>query len=313
MSTASSQDADLVVVGSVAYDDVETPGGKRDDLLGGSATYFSVSASRFTKPGIVAVVGRDFDAADRQLLADRDVDLTGLSTDESGDTFRWGGRYHRHMNERTTLYTHLNVFERFQPELPEAYRDARFVALGNIEPSLQLGVLDQVRSPKFVALDTMDFWIEGRREALGHVLSRVDCLVINDEEGELLTGEHTALRIGSGLRALGPKTIVLKRGEHGAMLLHEESIFYVPAMPLPHVVDPTGAGDTFAGGFMGYLAAVGEVTGESLRRAMVVGSVMASYCVEGFGLDRLREVARDDVKTRYLDFVKLTQCPDLHL
>ena len=306
-------DCNLVIVGSVAYDDVETPFGKRENLLGGSATYFSTSASRFVTPGIVAVVGRDFAESDTALLAEHGVDLAGLETDATGDTFRWGGRYHSNMNERTTLYTYLNVFSSFRPTLPETYRGARYVFLGNIDPELQLEVLSQVRDPGFVALDTMNFWIQGKRDELTKVLERVDCLVINDEEGELLTGHRTAINVARALQNMGPKTIILKRGEHGALLLHQDTPFYVPAYPLEQVIDPTGAGDTFAGGFIGYLARAGEITGENLRRAMLTGSIMASFCVEGFGLDRLATVDLDDVRRRYNDFVALTRCPDLTL
>lgn len=304
---------DLVVVGSVAYDEVETPYGSRDKLLGGSGTYFSVSASRFVTPGVVAVVGRDFDDADRAVFQRHEVDLAGLETDLSGDTFRWGGRYHQNMDDRTTLYTYLNVFSNFAPELPAAYRSASFLFLGNIAPELQLNVLDQVESPKFVALDTMNFWIEGKREELGKVLSKVQCLVINDEEGELLTGKRAAMSIATELQSMGPSTVILKRGEHGALLLHGSEAFYVPAFPLEQVVDPTGAGDTFAGGFVGYLARTGELTMDNLRRAMLTGSIMASFCVEGFGLERLERVTLDDIRDRYQDFVALTRCPDLTL
>lgn len=304
---------DVLVVGSVAYDDVETPFGKREDLLGGSGTYFSVSASRFATPRLVGVVGKDFNPADRQMLAGHGVDLDGLVTDDSGDTFRWGGRYHTNMNGRDTLYTHLNVFLRFRPEIPAAWTRTGFVFLGNIDPELQLNVLEQIRAPKFVTLDTMDFWINGKRDELGKVLGRIDGLVINDEEGAQLTGKRTALATGRALQALGPDTVVLKRGEHGALLFHGQDTFYVPAFPLEEVVDPTGAGDTFAGGFMGYLARVGDISAANLRRAMLCGSIMASFCVEGFGLDRLQGVEVADIEQRYRRFVELTRCPELAL
>ncbi len=304
---------ELLVVGSVAYDDVETPFGRREDLLGGSATYFSVSASRFKPPRLVGVVGKDFNPADKAMLKSHGVDLAGLSVDDSGETFRWGGVYAKNMNDRTTTYTHLNVFANFSPQLPKAYRDSSFVFLGNIAPELQLNVLDQISAPRFVALDTMNFWIDSKLDVLKKALSRVDGLVINDEEGSLLTDKPTALAVGRALQEMGPRTVVLKRGEHGALLLHGDDIFYVPAYPLESVVDPTGAGDTFAGGFVGYLARCNELTADNLRRAMLCGSIMASFCVEGFGLDRLRGVTNDDVMKRYNKFVALTQCPKLTL
>ena len=312
MSNSSGREA-VVVVGSVAYDNVETPFGCRENLLGGSATYFSVSASRFAQPKLVGVVGEDFDPADRAMLVEHRVDLKGLTVDAGNDTFRWGGRYHDDMNDRTTLFTHLNAFQNFAPVLPESYRDARYVFLGNIDPELQLDVLRQVRAPRLVALDTMNFWISSKRDALSKVLGRIDALVINDEEGQQLTERRTVLSVGRALQQLGPRTVVIKRGEHGALLLHDDETFYVPAHPLEEVVDPTGAGDTFAGGFIGYLAYAGEITATSLRQAMLVGSIMASFCVEGFGLDRLRGVTLNDVRQRYHQFVALTRCPDLTL
>ncbi|MFT7622631.1 MAG: sugar/nucleoside kinase (ribokinase family) [Myxococcota bacterium] len=306
-------DSKVLVVGSVAYDDVETPHGRRENLLGGSATYFSVAASRFAAPRLVGVVGSDFEPADRAMLAEHGVDLDGLEVDESGGTFRWGGRYHENMNDRDTLFTHLNVFTRFEPKIPAAYTTSEFAFLGNIDPELQLGVLDQLDSPRFVGLDTMNFWIEGKRDALEKVLSRIDGLFVNDEEGALLTDRGTALTIGRALQSMGPSTVVLKRGEHGALLFHGEEIFHVPAYPLENVVDPTGAGDTFAGGFFGYLTRCGSMDDDSLRRAMICGSIMASFCVEGFGLDRLRGVTLKDIEKRYAKFTALTRCPDLTL
>ncbi len=303
----------LLVVGSVAYDDVETAYGKRENLLGGSATYFSVAASGFTAPRLVGVVGRDFGSGDKHIFDSHGVDTTGLVIDPSGDTFRWGGRYHADMNQRTTLYTHLNVFERFRPAIPETYADSEYVFLGNIDPDLQLDVLGKVRAPKFVAMDTMNFWIDGKRDAVLRVLSRVEAILLNDEEGSLLTGARTALGVGRGIQRLGPPIVVLKRGEHGALLFHHNDIFYVPAYPLEVVVDPTGAGDSFAGGFMGWLARSGDLTLDNLRRCMLAGSIMASFCVEGFGLSQLRDVGPDAIRRRYTDFEALTRCPSLNL
>ena len=303
----------VLVVGSVAYDDVETPSGARKDLLGGSATYFSLSSSRFTAPRLVGVVGKDFKPEDRALLKNHGVDLSGLVTDDSGDTFRWGGRYHADMNQRDTLYTHLNVFETFQPELPAIYRDARFVFLGNIAPELQADVLSQAKCPVFTALDTMNFWITGRKDALLVALRKVDGLIINDEEASLLTDEDGILNAARALQKFGPRTIIIKRGEHGAFLFNDDDIFYVPAYPLETVVDPTGAGDTFAGGFMGYVARTGDLSPANMRRAVVAGSVMASFCVEGFGPETLARTTLDDVRNRYEAFVRMTTCPALTL
>jgi len=297
----------------VAYDDVETPSGKQNDLLGGSATYFSLAACRFSAPRLVGVIGNDFSESDRKLLQDNGVDLTGLVHDTSGDTFRWGGRYHDNLNERTTLYTHLNVFESFQPVIPESYANSEFVFLGNIAPMLQQDVLSQATGAKFTALDTMNFWITGQREELEKVLSRVDALIINDEEALLLTDQRAVLNAARALQAKGPQTVIIKRGEHGVFLFHKNDQFYVPAFPLQNVVDPTGAGDTFAGGFMGYLARCNDVNIDTMRAATVAGSVMASYCVEGFGPSRLQSVTTDDLKTRYDKFVRMTRCPALNL
>ncbi len=303
----------LLVVGSVAYDDVETPLGQRKDLLGGSATYFAVSASSLISPQLVGVVGKDFKASDIELLRRHHINLDGLVQDNSGDTFRWGGCYHANMNDRTTIYTHLNVFETFSPTVPEAYEHSTFVFLGNIAPELQLDVLEQIKAPKFVALDTMNFWIDSRRDALLHAIRKVQGLIINDEEGLLLTAARSVLQVGRALQELGPRTVIIKRGEHGALMFHDDDLFFVPGFPVETVVDPTGAGDTFAGGLMGYLARAGEVSPTTLRQAMLVGSIMASFCVAGFGLERLQQVTLDDVKTRYEEFVTLTKCPTLHL
>ena len=304
----------VVIVGSVAYDDVETPHGARKDMLGGSATYFSVSASRFTNARLVGVVGNDFAEHDRKLLTDHEVDISGMVTDTSGDSFRWGGRYHENMNDRTTLYTHLNVFERFQPAIPETYQDERFIFLGNIDPALQLDVLDQMTGPQFVALDTMNFWIEGpRRSYLDQVLKRVDGLIVNDEEAKLLTNGRSILDLGRQLQEIGPRTVIVKRGEHGALLFHGDDIFFTPGYPVEKVIDPTGAGDTFAGGFMGYVARRGDLSIDTMKGAMLCGSVMASFCVEGFGLERISKITTDDIKNRCTQFEALTRCPALTL
>ena len=297
----------LVVIGSVAYDDVETPFGKRERILGGSASYFSVTASHFTDVRLVAVVGSDFRDEDIETLRAHGVGLEGLQRAD-GPTFSWGGRYHENMNIRDTLFTELGVFADFRPELPEAHRDSEFVFLGNIHPSLQLDVLDQVRAPKFVAADTMNFWIDGELETVKKLLGRLDGLTINDEEAQLLSGEHNLVKAAKAVRAMGPSWLVIKRGEHGALLFTGERVFAVPAYPLEEVFDPTGAGDTFAGGFMGNLARAGEVTERNVRRSMVMGSVMASFCVEDFSLDRLTAVEDAEIAARYDAFIELSCC-----
>jgi len=283
----------------VAYDDIQTPVADRKDLLGGSATYFSLAASHLAQTlRLVGVVGRDFGSNDRKLFDERGIDTTGLVTDESGDTFRWGGRYHANMNDRSTLYTALNVFEKFKPKLPAAYVDSPWVFLGNIDPNLQSDVLDQMEQASFVALDTMNFWIEGKRAALLQALKRVHAIVINDEEGQLLTGESDWLPMARGVRALGPKTVIIKRGKDGSILFHNDEMIQIPAYPVKQVVDPTGAGDTFAGGFMATLASSGDITAQSLRHAVMMGTVLASFCVEGFGVERILSVQSTDIEQR---------------
>jgi sugar/nucleoside kinase (ribokinase family) len=295
----------LVIVGSVAYDSIVTPLGSRDDMLGGSGTFFSISASSFTKASIVAVVGEDFRAEDRALFDQFGVDLSGLVT-APGKTFRWGGKYHEDMNGRDTLFTELNVFETFAPELSPVQRESNFVFLGNILPKLQSHVLEQVKSPRFVACDTMNLWINVAREDLLNVLRRVDALFVNDEEARLLTGKRSVVLAAKEIQELGPKMVIIKRGEHGAIIFNEDDIFYVPAYPLEKVVDPTGAGDTFAGAFVGYLDATNDLSPANVRKAAVVGSLMASFCVEGYGVDRLRHIDRAAIRDRYAAFSELT-------
>lgn len=301
----------LLVVGSVALDSVETPFGRKEDILGGSATYFSTSASFFTPARVVAVVGEDFPEAHLNFLRGRGIDLEGL-TRESGRTFRWKGRYGYELNEAQTLDTQLNVFQAFSPKLPESYRDTPYVFLGNIHPELQAQVLDQVRAPKLVAADTMNFWINGSRAALLKTLKRVNLLFVNDAEARQLAGEHNVVKAARAILAMGPQRVVIKRGEYGALLFDQEHIFACPAFPLAEVFDPTGAGDTFAGGFMGALAtSTGGPDAAVLRRAMVMGSVMASFTVEKFSLERLREVTRPEIHARFAEFRKLTHFDDL--
>ncbi|HEY3447446.1 MAG TPA: PfkB family carbohydrate kinase [Myxococcales bacterium] len=301
----------VLVVGSVALDSVETPFGKREEILGGSATYFSMAASFFSPVRVVAVVGEDFPDAHLTMLTNRGVDLSGL-VKRPGRTFRWKGRYTaQQLNEAQTLDTQLNVFEQFEPELPEPYRATPFVFLGNIDPVLQAKVLDQVAKPMLVAADTMNFWIRGKLDDLKKTLSRVDLLFVNDAEARELAGESNVVRAVRRIMDLGPKTVAVKRGEYGALLFHGEKVFSAPAFPLADVYDPTGAGDSFAGGFMGYLARCGVVTDEHLRRATIMGSVMASFAVEGFSMDRVKLLTEPEINTRFGSFRALTQFEEL--
>jgi sugar/nucleoside kinase (ribokinase family) len=302
----------LVVVGSVAFDTIEARGVKKERVLGGSASFFSTAASYFTPVKLVAVVGDDFPEEHTAFFASRGVALDGLVR-APGKTFHWSGRYSDDLATRTTLDTQLNVFADFKPRLPEAWRDAEFLFLGNIHPTLQLDVLEQVRKPRLVAMDTMNFWIEGEPAALRRVLERVDLLVINDEEARQLSREHNLPRAARAIRAMGPKTVIVKRGDSGALLFHEHGVFAAPAYPLEEVIDPTGAGDTFAGGFVGSLAQGRDISPQAVRRAMFYGSVMASFCVEGFSLDRLRKVTPEEIEQRYRAFRDLTHFEDVRL
>lgn len=296
----------LLVVGSVAFDAIETPFGKVDRTLGGAASYFALAASHFAPVRMVAVVGEDFTDKEKVIFRGRKIDLTGLER-ASGKSFFWSGRYSMNMNERTTLATELNVFANFRPTLPESYRNSEFIFLGNIDPTLQRSVLQQVRrKPKVVGLDTMNYWIGGAPEALREALKHTQILMINDDETRQLTGEHNLLRAARAVFKMGPRTLVIKRGEHGALMVHDKFIFSVPAFPLEEVHDPTGAGDSFAGGFMGYLAGVGRINEQTLRRAMVYGSVVGSFTVEKFGVSRLASVKRAEIAARARRFSKLT-------
>ena len=287
----------LLVVGSIAFDSIETPHGSVDDALGGSATYFTVSASFFTTPRLVGVVGEDFPQEHRRLLESRRVDLEGLVT-APGKTFRWKGRYHQDMNTRDTLEVHLNTFGTFDPVLPERFRASSHVFLANGSPVLQAKVLDQVRSPKLVMADTMDLWIETQNDELRALLPRLDGLLLNDTEAQQLTEERSLVRAGEAVRKLGPKFVIIKKGEHGAMLFSADGVFIMPAFPTPDVVDPTGAGDCFAGGMMGYLDSDNTPPPGRLRRAMAFGTVVASLAVEGFGLDSLKKADRARIDER---------------
>jgi sugar/nucleoside kinase (ribokinase family) len=306
----------LLVVGSVALDSVQTRGERHDDVLGGSASFFATAASYFTRVDLVAVVGEDFPKAHTDFFQRRGISLAGLER-RPGKTFRWAGRYSDDLQHRTTLDTQLNVFADFKPVLPEPWRDVELLFLGNIHPSLQLEVLDQARRPRLVAMDTMNFWIEGQPDALAKVLRRVDLLVINDEEARQLAREHNLVRAAQAIRAMGPRTVIVKRGDSGALLFYDhvgqQGVFAAPAFPLDQVVDPTGAGDTFAGGFMGSLARAGAVTPQAIRQAMFYGSVMASFCVEAMSLDRMRDLAQAEIEARYRAFRDLTHFEDVRL
>ena len=300
----------ILVVGSVAFDSIKTPFGEVDEALGGSACYFSTSASFFTDVNLVAVVGDDFPQEHLDFLASRNVDLSGLQK-ARGETFRWAGRYDYDLNEAHTLATHLNVFESFSPELPEHYRSAEFVFLANIDPELQLKVLEQVENPRLIACDTMNFWIQGKREELIKTLEKVDILIINEAEVRQLADEPNLLKAAQTVRGFGPQTLVVKRGEYGVLMFAEGSIFSAPAYPLEEVFDPTGAGDTFAGGFVGYLAATRNLEERNLRKAIVYGTVMASFTVEKFSLDRLREIDHQEIADRYKKIKLLTDFSDI--
>ncbi len=296
----------LLIVGSLAFDSIETPTGAVDGVLGGSASYFCYAASFFTKPRLVAVVGKDFPEEHRKMFADRGVDLSGLTVAD-GKTFRWKGRYHADMNNRDTLEVHLNVLETFEPKLSDSFRDSRHVFLANSRPLTQSKVLDQVRKPQFVMADTMDLWIREFRDELLALLPRLDGLLLNDSEAQMLTDTDNLIRAGKLVRRMGPKFIIIKKGEHGAMLFTPEGVYVMPAFPTESVVDPTGAGDTFAGGLMGYLASVPDEPPGRLRRAMAYGTVLASLTVEEFGLGRLKKTDRKEIDDRLHWYQKMLE------
>jgi sugar/nucleoside kinase (ribokinase family) len=288
----------LCVAGTVAYDSIETPFGKAENVLGGSALHFTNAASFFTDVGIVATVGHDFDMEGISFLKDRSVDLTGIEVDH-GKTFRWEGKYGYDLNQAITLKTELNVIETFRPKVPEDYRAAEFLFLANIDPELQLYVVDQVKRPTALVLDTMNFWIENKFDALMDVIRRVDMLVINEAELREITKEHNLLKGARKLIGMGPTCVVAKRGEYGVFMMNRDEVFLAPAFPLEDVFDPTGAGDTFAGGFMGYLANVGEATPETVKQAIIMGTVMASFNVEDFSINRIKRLTMPEIKERY--------------
>lgn len=294
----------VLVVGSVALDSVETPFGRADDVLGGSGTFFSSSASHFAPVQLVGVVGDDYPIEKLAPLAARGVDLAGLEQ-TTGSSFRWRGRYRHDLNSAETLETHLGVFSNFRPKIPEQFRDAPFVFLANIDPRLQLQVLEQVNKPRLVACDTMNFWIESRRPELVELLGHVDLITLNDGEARQLTEQTNLIKAARWIMDKGPKFVLIKKGEHGAFMFTRESIFFAPAYPLEDVFDPTGAGDSFAGGFIGYLASTGDLSERSMRRAVVVGSAMGSFAVEKFSNARLMEISRADIDARVHEFREL--------
>ncbi|MBX3235387.1 MAG: sugar kinase [Nitrospiraceae bacterium] len=300
----------LLVVGSVALDTVKTPFGEAEEVLGGSATYFSTAASYFTNVDLIAVVGDDFPEKHITFLKSRKIDLAGLER-RPGATFRWKGAYSHQLNEAQTLDTKLNVFETFRPKIPAQYRSPEVLFLGNIDPELQLDVLQQVNRPAVVACDTMNFWINGKRDALWKVLEHIDILIINDGEARALGDDPNLVKVAKKILARGPKHLIVKRGEYGVLMFNEKQVFGAPAFPLEEVRDPTGAGDTFAGGFLGYLAATGNRSSEAIRQAIIFGSVMASFTVEAFSLDRLKILDYKEIEARYKAFKQLTHFEDV--
>ncbi len=292
----------LVVVGSVAIDNVETPHERRDNLLGGSATHFSYAASFFTSVRLVGVVGEDWPPEHTQLLADRGIDTSGLSVVEGGKTFTWTGRYEPNMNDRETLEVELNVFGEFDPVLPEQYQKAKYVFLANGVPAVQLKVLSQVPGRRLAVADTMDLWIQTQRDDLEELLSQLDGLVLNDSEAKLMCDTENLVEAGHQVRAMGPKFVIIKKGEHGAMFFSEHETYVLPAFPTPNVIDPTGAGDSFAGGMMGYLSEQDNFDPKTLKTPMAYGTLTASFNVEGFGLERMQQITRDDIEARMRDY-----------
>jgi len=299
----------LVIVGTVAFDAIETPFGKTDKILGGAATYIGLSALNFQlDAAAVSVVGGDFPQEYLDLLKDRNINIEGIEIVQEGKTFFWSGKYHNDMNSRDTLATELNVLADFNPIVPDNYKDSDVVMLGNLHPIVQIGVLDQMtKKPKLVVLDTMNFWMDTALDQLHEVIKRVDVITINDEEARQLTGEYSLVVAARKIHEMGPKYVVIKKGEHGALLFHDDNVFYAPALPLEEVFDPTGAGDTFAGGFAGYLASTNDVSFENMKNAVIYGSTLASFCVEKFGTERMLTLTQDEVNKRLQQFKNLTQ------
>ena len=299
----------LVIVGTVAFDAIETPFGKTDKILGGAATFIGLAASQFNvDASVVSIVGGDFPEEYLKLLSDRNIDISGVEIVKEGKTFFWSGKYHNDMNTRDTLATELNVLADFNPIVPSEYKNADVVMLGNLHPNVQMGVLEQMDSkPKLVILDTMNFWMDCALEELKSVIKKVDVITINDEEARQLTGEYSLVVAARKIHEMGPKYVVIKKGEHGALLFHDDNVFYAPALPLEEVFDPTGAGDTFAGGFAGYLAKTEDLSFENMKNAVIYGSTLASFCVEKFGTERMVDLNNSEVLKRLHQFKNLTQ------
>ena len=298
----------LLIVGTVAFDAIETPFGKTDKILGGAGTYIALSASQFdVESSVVSVVGDDFPQSYLDLLTDRKVNLKGLNVVQGGKTFFWSGKYHNDMNTRDTLDTQLNVLADFSPVVPEGFKQSEIVMLGNLHPAVQLSVIEQVNDPKLIVLDTMNFWMDSELELLKQVISKVDVITINDEEARQLSGEYSLVKAARTIRDMGPDYVVIKKGEHGALLFHKEEMFFAPALPLEEVFDPTGAGDTFAGGFVGYLASTKDISFENMKNAVIYGSNLASFCVEKFGTEKMLNLDKDEVEKRLESFKALTQ------
>jgi len=296
----------LIVVGSMAFDAIETPFGKSDRIVGGAATFIAWCASNFTPVKQISVVGGDFPQEELDALAAREVSLEGVQIKKDEKTFFWSGRYHMDMNTRDTLETQLNVLGDFQPVVPESYQDCEFLMLGNLAPSVQLSVIEQLKTkPKLIVLDTMNFWMEVALDDLKKVLAKIDVLMINDSEARQLSGDYSLVKAAATIMKMGPKYLVIKKGEHGALLFHGNQVFFAPALPLEEVFDPTGAGDTFAGGFIGHIAKTKDISFENMKTAIIVGSAMASFSVEKFGTERLREITRADIDARLQEFVAL--------
>ncbi len=299
----------LVVIGSMAFDALETPFGKVDRIIGGSATYVAWSASYFTNNiKQVSIVGGDFPQEEMDALTNRGVSMEGVEVVKDGKSFFWSGRYHMDMNTRDTLVTELNVLEQFDPKLPESFQDCEFLMLGNLVPAIQANVINQLKNrPKLIVMDTMNFWMEVALEDLKKTIGMVDVLMVNDSEARQLSGEYSLVKAAAKIQAMGPKYLIIKKGEHGALLFHGKQVFFAPALPLEDVFDPTGAGDTFAGGFMGHIAKTKDVSFENMKRAIIVGSAMASFCVEKFGPNRLKELTKEEISGRINEFVDLVQ------
>ena len=299
----------LLVVGTVAFDAIETPFGKTDKILGGAATYISLSASQFgVKSGIVSVIGGDFPKTYLEKLNARGINTNGVEIIENGKTFFWSGKYHNDLNSRDTLITDLNVLADFNPVVPENFKDSDFLMLGNLHPAVQMEVIKQIPNrPKLVVLDTMNFWMDNALDTLMEVIAKIDVITINDEEARQLSGEYSLVKAAEKIHAMGPKYVVIKKGEHGALLFYNSNVFYAPALPLEEVFDPTGAGDTFAGGFIGHLAKTNDISFENMKRAVIAGSNLASFCVEKFGTVRMENLEKEEIQNRLLQFKQLTQ------